>query len=118
MQVEKVVGRWKQDILHEGRDLLGDRPGGIAGKCPVEVQAVERRRPPAGRNRRQVYGGYGDDSALDLARIETPDELAESDRAFVLVAMVAAFDQNGRARPVLYDGKRHRNGAPGVVVGR
>ena len=96
VKVEEGVAARIDLVGHEGRDLLRDGAARIAGKRPVEVQAVDGRGPLSGHDGVDVVGRHQDEAALDLAGVELADQLADRDRPFILVAVIAALDDDGR----------------------
>src|SRR4051794_29678249 len=116
MQVEEGVAHWKQRVVDEGRDLLGRRAVGVTRKGPVHVEVVDRRRAARLQHGRQVDRRNEDQPAGNLAWVEVADQLAERDRPLILVTVIAALENDGRAIAVPDDGERYADHAPGVVM--
>ena len=53
---------------------------------------------------------------VEVGRVEGAGEVEEGDRALVLVAVVAAGEERGRAGGAADDGDRDHDAAPGAVV--
>ena len=107
VQVEEGVAARKHLVADERGDLLRHAAARIAGKRAVEVAAVDRRGALAGDDRVHVVRRHEDEPPLDRAGIEVADQLADDDRPFILVAVIAALEDDGRPFPVLDD--RDRN---------
>ena len=109
----------RQDMIGDiGRNLLGDRALRIAGKGAVEVESVDRRRAAPSHHGMDVVRRHEDEPTLNFAGIEFADQLADRDRALILVAVIAAFEDDGRARAVRDHGDRHARDAPCIVMWR
>src|SRR5271170_7428576 len=90
----------------------------IAREKSVEVQSVDRRGAAPSHHRRQIDGGYDDQSAGNRCRIEIANKLAESNRPFIFVAVIAALKNDGRSPAILDDGHRDRHDAPCIFMNR
>jgi hypothetical protein len=121
------------DIEHEiaarqqfAFDVIGDlrrrSAGRVAGKAAVQIAGVKRRGAGAGHRGREVRRRQDDDMTADFGRIESADQPAESDLAFVLVAVIAGHQQDARAfaiaAGVAYLGDRDRHPAVRGAVNR
>src|SRR5208282_983031 len=89
-----------------------------AWKRAVEIEPVDWRGPARRNDGMDVIGRHQDEPTLDLARIELSRQLADDDRALVLVAVVSAFDDDRRPFAIGDDGDRNARYAPGVIMRR
>ena len=95
------------------RDHRGDRAVPPAGEGAVQVDLVDRRDAGAGKHRRQIQRRDQDHAAGDRVGLEAAGELHERDRALVLVAVIAAGEEERRPGAVPDHHDRHAHRAPG-----
>jgi hypothetical protein len=88
----------------------------IARKGPVQIQAIERRQPPADTGRRKMQCGDHDQAAADLLGSDLADEIEQRHQALVLVAMDTAREHQCGTGTVFHDHDRNRHDAPGGIV--
>jgi hypothetical protein len=65
-----------------------------------------------------VVGRHQDQPALYRSRIQLAGEFADHDRALILVAVIASFQDHRRAGPVRNHRDRDTRHAPGIVMRR
>ena len=113
MNVQHDVRQRQQSAVEVISDFLGHRAIRFTGKTAIQVALVDRRRPSPGMKRRRVHERDDDHPALHLGRRQALRELAQCDRAFVFVTVVAATEQRGRPLTALNYGDGNHDGAPG-----
>ena len=106
MKIEEGIAAREYLLLHEGRDLLRDGAARVAWKGPVEVQSIDRRGPLPRHYCVDIVGRHQDQPALDITRLEVADQFGDGDRTFVLVAMVAALEDDRRPFAIGDHGER------------
>src|SRR5438045_1095520 len=65
-----------------------------------------------------IDGRHENEAALNLSRVEFADEFADRYRTLILIAMIAALDEDGRAFAVADDRDRHTCDAPCIIMRR
>ena len=104
MDVDEQVDQRQQLVLDVVRDQLGRRALGLAGEHTVQVGAIDRRGARGVQQGRHVQAGDDDEPALDAHARHALHQLHQCHRALVLVAVVAAGQQHGRALAALQHG--------------
>ena len=93
-------------------------PRGSPGKVRLKLRPSTGEVRCACDDRVDIVGRHQDQPALDLAGIEIADQVADRDRPFVFVAMIAALHDHGGPMAVLDHRDRHARDAPGIVMRR
>ncbi len=83
------------------RDHFRRRTAGITGKATVQVTFVKGRGPHAGMRGWIIGHGQNNQTALDILRHQLPAQFAQSDLAFVFIAMIAGDNQGRGSGAVL-----------------
>ena len=116
--VRHKVGERQQVALEVVGDLFGHRAVGPARKTAVKVAAVDRRAAAPGAKGRVVHGRHDYEPARDRLGGQGVRQVEERDRSLVLVAVIAACQERGRAVAVLDHRDRDHDRAPGGLIAR
>src|SRR5438128_1439496 len=118
MHVEDRVGPGHEFFLDKVRYLLSDCAISPSAKCAIHIAVVDRRQPLAGFDRRVVQGGDADDRAAHTVQLYLSYEIADGDRPFELVTVIAAREKDGGTRSVFNDDYGNAKRAPRRIVPR
>ena len=116
VEIQNRINPRQEFIVEIGRDFLCDRAPRISRKGAVHIALINRRCAACRQKGGRIHLRQNDDPPRDIRGLKRIGQIMQGNRPFILIPMIAARQQNGRAIPIADDADRNHNVAPCAVI--